>query len=332
MSERPGSPSVVSRLSEPRMRIVCGAPPSTVSSCWRAAESSRIVEALGDVVEEEQERDGGRRRHRGDDHECCRHEAPADAAFRRLADTFLVVVCVAAATATGGVAAGGWTLCEPVVTSCENEDFFPRLEARVRGLALRLDVGEGEGVRLDGFPADRRGGRRWCRRRRVLRRSRRPALRAPPTGRSAQAPRFRFTSSTLGSGTASAAGSSASLRPDPAPGSSSELRPARASILLGARSSRSARPPPPSLLACLSGEGRGRWQVWGSSSSGLRPGPRAARRRSCRRLSVHTGGQRGDEVGDRAAVARERRDRDPLVGAMVARAGAARTRPLGCLP
>ena len=126
MSERPGSPWVASRLSEPRMRIVCGAPPSTVSSCWRAAEQLRVVEALGDVGEEEQERDGCRGGHRGHDHERGRHEAPADAALRRLADSVVVRRPSRRPRATGGSARGGWTLCEPVVTSWENVDFFAR--------------------------------------------------------------------------------------------------------------------------------------------------------------------------------------------------------------
>jgi hypothetical protein len=33
---------------------------------------------------------------------------------------------VAAAAGAGGGADGGWTLCEPVVTSWENDEFFAR--------------------------------------------------------------------------------------------------------------------------------------------------------------------------------------------------------------
>ena len=64
VSERPGSPapSGPRRLSEPMIRIVCGAPPSALIAQRR--EPVVVREALGDVGEVEQDADRGRRRDR----------------------------------------------------------------------------------------------------------------------------------------------------------------------------------------------------------------------------------------------------------------------------
>ena len=65
MSERPGSPLVSRRLSEPRIRIVCGSPPST-SASWSRSDGERVVvaEALGDVGQVDEQADRGRGGHR----------------------------------------------------------------------------------------------------------------------------------------------------------------------------------------------------------------------------------------------------------------------------
>ncbi len=102
-------------------------------------------------------RDGGCRRHRGDDHECRRHEAPADAALRRLADSAFVV----RVRGRGGDRRrrdGRLDLVRAGRDLVRERGLFRTLsQAGVRGLTLRLDVGERERVRFDRFPADLRG-------------------------------------------------------------------------------------------------------------------------------------------------------------------------------
>ena len=84
VSERPGSPFVSRRLSEPRMRIVCGSPPSTsLELVAQRGERVVVAEALGDVGQVDEQADRGRGRDRDHDHAARRRGSAPTARFAR---------------------------------------------------------------------------------------------------------------------------------------------------------------------------------------------------------------------------------------------------------